>query len=271
MAGGPASHRLFHPSDGCPGARPLATSLARRSPGPGRASQVGDPAEAVWAAGASDRPADRDRGSARRPRHDGFRGAACLCARPRVPGPGRAARLRAPAGRLRSRGTLRARCIQTLGSPCSASRTALRRCASRVAVGDAAADVSRPVRGARGAPARGLRRAWCFRGAGDLWLRGTRTLHEYDGALHRDRPTHVNDLARERRLVTTGWTRRGYTSGDQLSRPQAMLREADAALGRAHDVRRLVPWVSALRESMFTGVGRIRLATRLGMADGRGG
>jgi very-short-patch-repair endonuclease len=104
-----------------------------------------------------------------------------------------------------------------------------------------------------------------FVARGDLWLRGTRTLHEYDGAVHRDRRTHVNDLARERRLANAGWTRRGYTSADLLQRPQTMLREADAALGRPHDPRRVLPWLTALRESLFTHEGRLRLLDRFGV------
>lgn len=103
-----------------------------------------------------------------------------------------------------------------------------------------------------------------FVARGDLWLRGTKTLHEYDGAVHRDRRTHVKDLTRERGLANTGWTRRGYTSGDLLGRSHVMLREADATLGRAHDPRRLDPWLDALRESLFTPCGRTRLLRRWG-------
>ena len=103
-----------------------------------------------------------------------------------------------------------------------------------------------------------------FVARGDLWVRGTKSLHEYDGAVHRDRRTHVKDLARERGLANIGWTRRGYTSGDLLGRSHVMLREADAALGRAHDPRRLDPWLDALRESLFTSSGRTRLLRRWG-------
>jgi hypothetical protein len=39
----------------------------------------------------------------------------------------------------------------------------------------------------------------------DLWLIGTRRIHEYDGDLHRDRRTHRNDLARDRRLIDMDW------------------------------------------------------------------
>jgi len=102
-----------------------------------------------------------------------------------------------------------------------------------------------------------------FVARGDLWLCGTRTLHEYDGAVHRDRRTHVKDLARERGLANSGWVRRGYTSGDLLGRSQVILREADAALGRPHDPRRLDPWLDALRESLFSSSARARLLGRL--------
>jgi hypothetical protein len=101
-----------------------------------------------------------------------------------------------------------------------------------------------------------------FVARGDLWLPGTKTLHEYDGAVHRERRTHVNDLARDRRLVNAGWVRRGYTSADLLRRPLLILREADAALGRPHDPSRLLPWLAALRESLFSGAGQARLAAR---------
>lgn len=91
-----------------------------------------------------------------------------------------------------------------------------------------------------------------FVARGDLWLRGTRTIHEYDGAVHRDRHTHVADLARDRALANAGWTRRGYTARDLLRHGEAMLREADSAIGRAHDRRRLEPWLVVLRESLFS-------------------
>jgi hypothetical protein len=42
-----------------------------------------------------------------------------------------------------------------------------------------------------------------FVARGDLWLVGSRMLHEYDGAGHRDRRTHRDDLDRDRRLLAT--------------------------------------------------------------------
>ena len=101
-----------------------------------------------------------------------------------------------------------------------------------------------------------------FVARGDLWLEGTRTLHEYDGAVHRDRRTHIADLARERALANAGWTRRGYTSGDLLGRPGMMLQEADAAIGRPHDPTRLRAWREVLGASLFSREGRARLSAR---------
>jgi very-short-patch-repair endonuclease len=104
-----------------------------------------------------------------------------------------------------------------------------------------------------------------FVARGDLWLRGTTVLHEYDGGVHRDRAQHRRDLARDRALVAAGWTRRGYTSADLLGRSVVMLREADAALGRAHDPRRLDPWRALLRESSLSPAGQQRLKRRWGL------
>lgn len=49
-----------------------------------------------------------------------------------------------------------------------------------------------------------------FLARADLRLSGTRTLHEYDGAGHRDRDTHRTDLRRERRLANDAWLDRWY-------------------------------------------------------------
>ena len=103
-----------------------------------------------------------------------------------------------------------------------------------------------------------------FVARGDLWLVGSRMLHEYDGGGHRDRATHIADLDRDRRLLSAGWYRRGYTSLDVLHRPEAVLREADETLGRRHRVDRLDPWRVAVAESLFHPAGRERLAVRLG-------
>lgn len=104
-----------------------------------------------------------------------------------------------------------------------------------------------------------------FVARGDLWVVGSRMLHEYDGGGHRDRDAHVHDLDRDRRLLAAGWHRRGYTSRDVLHRPETILREADQTLGRRHRVDRLDPWLRVLEESVFHPRGRDALGVRLGV------
>lgn len=101
-----------------------------------------------------------------------------------------------------------------------------------------------------------------FVARGDLWIEGTKVLHEYDGGVHRDREQHRRDLARERAIGGEGWVRRGYTAVDLLRHPEAILREADAALGRRHDLRRLQAWQDLLEESTLSASGRGRLRRR---------
>lgn len=102
----------------------------------------------------------------------------------------------------------------------------------------------------------------------DLWLCGTRTLPEYDGALHADRPQQRKDRRRDRRLSAAGWVRNAYTDHDLLLRPISILRDSDAAVGRPHDPSRIRAWVDLFRESAFTEAGRTELARRHGV-EGR--
>lgn len=97
----------------------------------------------------------------------------------------------------------------------------------------------------------------------DLWLTGTTTIHEYDGADHRDGAQHGADLRRDRALTAAGWTRRGYVASDLCERAVSVLRDVDDALGRAHDPRRVRPWLALLAGSTFTPAGRARLVRRL--------
>ncbi|MFL6025703.1 MAG: hypothetical protein ACJ72K_02140 [Friedmanniella sp.] len=80
-----------------------------------------------------------------------------------------------------------------------------------------------------------------FVARGDLWLVGTRRLHEYDGEVHRDLAVHRGDLARDRRLLEAGWQRYGYTAAEVL-RGGALIASADALLGRRWDPTRLARW-----------------------------
>jgi very-short-patch-repair endonuclease len=77
----------------------------------------------------------------------------------------------------------------------------------------------------------------------DLWLVGTRRLHEYDGAVHREQDTHRADLARDRRLVETGWQRLGWTATEVLQ-GGPVIASVDALLGRPWRSRRLARWRS---------------------------
>ena len=97
----------------------------------------------------------------------------------------------------------------------------------------------------------------------DLWLVGTRTVQEYDGAHHRDPVQHRDDLRRDRRLARAGWVRHGYTAGDLLHRAPAVLLDADTAIGRAHRPDRIRGWHRLLRGSTFTPAGRAELAARV--------
>ncbi|MDQ1105811.1 very-short-patch-repair endonuclease [Nocardioides zeae] len=94
---------------------------------------------------------------------------------------------------------------------------------------------------------------------GDLWIEGTRTLQEYDGAHHREPRQLADDLARQRRLGQVGWTRNGYVRNDVLRHAHQVLRDADRALGRPHDPDRLRAWFDLLRTSGFSAAGRADL------------
>lgn len=97
----------------------------------------------------------------------------------------------------------------------------------------------------------------------DLLLDGTRTLHEYDGAGHREADQHRRDLARDRRIVSSGFARRGYTSDVVLHSPQVVLWDCASSLGRRLDPATLDLWHGLLRESLWTKRGQQRLLERL--------
>ncbi len=115
-----------------------------------------------------------------------------------------------------------------------------------------------------------LRHAGAFVARGDLWLVGTRALHEYDGAVHRTPSQHRDDLVRDRRILDAGWSRRAYTSREVLAQPSAILREADAALGREHRPERIAAWQDLLAASMFSSLGLNKLQLRWSTSSSRG-
>ena len=99
---------------------------------------------------------------------------------------------------------------------------------------------------------------------GDLRIRGTRRLVEYDGADHRDRDQHRSDLRREKELSRLGFERFGYVAPEIMSDPGQVIRDADTALGRRHDPSRLFAWEQEIAASSFTGRGASALEHRLG-------
>ncbi len=101
----------------------------------------------------------------------------------------------------------------------------------------------------------------------DLWIVGTRRLAEYDGADHRDRDRHRADLARDKTLARLGLERYGYTANEIVRRPTRVLRDAEEALGLAHEPRRLSRWLVEHRRSSLSADGRLQLAHRLRRFD----
>ena len=108
-----------------------------------------------------------------------------------------------------------------------------------------------------------------FVARGDLWIKGTRVLHEYDGGEHLKRPQQRSDLRRGRDLANIGWVRRGYTSQDVLHQAVSILRDADMSLGRPHRPERVRAWHALLADSLFTPRGMARLQHRLGLQAAR--
>jgi very-short-patch-repair endonuclease len=92
----------------------------------------------------------------------------------------------------------------------------------------------------------------------DLWLTGTRRIHEYDGDTHRTAEGHATDLDRERRLSAAGWTRYGYTSQHLLKGGAEVVADTDRLLGRSWDPRRLYAWNELVDSSLFGRRGRGR-------------
>jgi hypothetical protein len=102
-----------------------------------------------------------------------------------------------------------------------------------------------------------------FLGRGDLWLVGTRMLHEYYGGDHLARRRQRSDLRRIRRLGNGDWQRRGYTDDDVLHQATSILRDADLAVGRPHDPSRIRAWHDLLKHSLFTPAGTAWVRRRL--------
>lgn len=99
----------------------------------------------------------------------------------------------------------------------------------------------------------------------DLWIVGTRRIHEYDGAVHREADTHRNGRARARRylsrdrlLLADHWQRYGYTSDQLLGHGGDLIAEVDRLLGRTWDPLRLAAWNALIASSLYGPAGRAR-------------
>ncbi len=96
----------------------------------------------------------------------------------------------------------------------------------------------------------------------DLLVVGTRDVHEYDGAGHRDQHQQRSDLRRERRLAGTPYVRRGFTLDDLINHPGVVMHELDRLLGRSHQQHRLRRWRRMVDHSMYSRSGRMRVMNR---------
>ncbi|HEY1134797.1 MAG TPA: hypothetical protein VGE77_09490, partial [Nocardioides sp.] len=73
-----------------------------------------------------------------------------------------------------------------------------------------------------------------FVARGDLWIAGTRTLVEYDGAVHLEPDAYADGLRRDRRINAEGWNRFAVTLSDLVGRSHRTARELYAAAGLEH-------------------------------------
>jgi len=110
--------------------------------------------------------------------------------------------------------------------------------------------------------------AGAFIARADLLVRGTRDVHEYDGAGHRTQRQHRSDLRRERTLTQAGYVRRGFTLDDLLNHAAVVMHELDRALLRKHRPRRVHRWRTMVEESTYAECGRVRLLNRWRRAMG---
>lgn len=97
---------------------------------------------------------------------------------------------------------------------------------------------------------------------GDVWLKGTRALQEYDGEAHLGRAGQRRDLRRNSDLQRCGWERHGYVKEDVIHGAARVLANAEAALGWPHDPSRVRGWHAMLRVSLFSAAGRALMGGR---------
>jgi very-short-patch-repair endonuclease len=96
----------------------------------------------------------------------------------------------------------------------------------------------------------------------DLRIKGTVRLPEYDGASHRDRSQHQDDLRREKRLQRAGFERYGYIAREILTQPGVIIADAEDALGWPRQPERVEPWLVEFEKSLFSRAGQARWIKR---------
>ena len=103
----------------------------------------------------------------------------------------------------------------------------------------------------------------------DLWIKGTRRVHEYDGGGHREGDVHLSDLDRDRRLVENDWQRCGFTARTVLRHGGSIIASVDRLLDRPWNPTRLQRWNQLVAESLFGPVGRARVGRKWARALSR--
>jgi very-short-patch-repair endonuclease len=106
-----------------------------------------------------------------------------------------------------------------------------------------------------------------FLARADLLVEGTRTLHEYDGAPHREAAQHRKDLRRDRDLVNAGHTRRGYTADVLLRSPQLVRADCETALGRSIPWAGVSVWLGLVAGSLLSTSGQRAVLRKLGVPE----
>lgn len=100
-----------------------------------------------------------------------------------------------------------------------------------------------------------------FIGRADLLVTGTKTLHEYDGAQHRERGQYRRDRGRDAALAKSGYVRHGWVASQVVHDSWLILRAATDALGRDIAVDDIRPWWRLLEASLFSKPGTASMRT----------
>jgi hypothetical protein len=103
---------------------------------------------------------------------------------------------------------------------------------------------------------------------GDLLIKGTRRIPEYDGSDHRNKERHEDDLEREKCISRLQLERYGYIKKELVHHPGLVVRDAEQALGLPHVPGRVAEWLAWADESAITSSnGYRRLLRRLHRYD----